>query len=182
MGRKGLEGRRRNTDKNAEGWQAQSPRPLSRLELITKISPGQSSRAGSKPKAILFSECLRGMGQIATVIPTESHLPCVNSSCSPRIPSTAANAFWSGDKEERCTAPLPSSKTAASAARPSSHSPGTLCLFRIQASAMACLTWGPGNVPQIFLQGLPLDTPGDSGARAPFTMPVSSESEWRKLR
>lgn len=28
---------------------------------------------------------------------------------------------------------------------------------------MACLTWGPGNVPQIFLQGLPLDTPGDSG-------------------
>lgn len=100
MGRKGLEGRRRNIDKNAAGWQAQSPRPLSRLELITKISPGQSSRAGSKPKAILFSECLRGMGQIATVIPTESHLPCVNSSCSPRIPSTAANAFWRGDKEE----------------------------------------------------------------------------------
>lgn len=54
----------------------QRPWPLlSSLGLTIKISPGQSSRAGSKPKAILFSECLKGMEQIATVILTESHLP-----------------------------------------------------------------------------------------------------------
>lgn len=86
-GRKGLEGRRRSPVKNTEGWQAAGPhphppappRPAFELRAPYRGFPGHSSRAGSKPKAILFSECLKGMEQIATVTLTESHLPLVSA-------------------------------------------------------------------------------------------------------
>lgn len=122
---------------------------LSSLGLPIKISPGRSSRAGSKPKAILFSECLKGMEQIATVILTESHLPLCQLLLQPENSQHHSKCFLEeGQRNRQPRGHLSQVPRLLSLQLVQLSLPGQLCLFRIQASVVACVTRDPGSAPQ----------------------------------